>query len=69
MWCWKRMLRIPWNAFRTILEELCITQRLSFIVQAILTFFATYPEETTTPLNVWLSNEESRPPDHAEDRP
>ncbi|CAH2265132.1 jg9284 [Pararge aegeria aegeria] len=37
------MLRIPWNAFRTnkaILEELCITQRLSSIVQArILTFF------------------------------
>ncbi|CAH2251806.1 jg13784 [Pararge aegeria aegeria] len=43
MWCWKRMLRIPWNAFRTnkaILEELGITQRLSSIVQArILTFF------------------------------
>ncbi|CAH2260556.1 jg18261 [Pararge aegeria aegeria] len=43
MWCWRRMLRIPWNAFRTnkaILEELSITQRLSSIVQArILTFF------------------------------
>ncbi|CAH2241660.1 jg26960 [Pararge aegeria aegeria] len=34
MWCWRRMLRIPWNAFRTnksILEELGIMQRLSFI--------------------------------------
>ncbi|CAH2238710.1 jg17578 [Pararge aegeria aegeria] len=43
MWCWRRMLRIPWNAFQTnkaILEELGITQRLSSIVQArILTFF------------------------------
>ncbi|CAH2237360.1 jg12074 [Pararge aegeria aegeria] len=27
----------------------------------------TYPEETTTPLNVWLSKEESRAPDHAEE--
>ncbi|CAH2237632.1 jg18857 [Pararge aegeria aegeria] len=43
MWCWRRMLRIPRNAFQTnkaILEELGITQRLSSIVQArTLTFF------------------------------
>ncbi|CAH2255132.1 jg7239 [Pararge aegeria aegeria] len=75
MWCWRRMLRIPWNAFRTnkaIVEELGITQRLSSIVQAsmrILRSLVTYPEETTTPLNVLLSKEESRAPDHAEDRP
>ncbi|CAH2244461.1 jg15940 [Pararge aegeria aegeria] len=75
MWCWRRMLRIPWNAFRTnkaILEELGITQRLSSIEQArILTFFGhvSRREEATTPLNVWWSKEESRAPDHAEDRP
>ncbi|CAH2243910.1 jg18573 [Pararge aegeria aegeria] len=31
MWCWRRMLRIPWNAFQTnkaILEQLGITQLL-----------------------------------------
>lgn len=43
MWCWRRMLRVSWNQFRTnksILEELGIKQRLSSIVQArILTFF------------------------------
>ncbi|CAH2235491.1 jg1850 [Pararge aegeria aegeria] len=59
MWYWRRMLRIPWNAFRTnksILEELDITQRLSSMVQArILTFLGHVSRR-------------SRAPDHAEDR-
>ncbi|CAH2230531.1 jg8859 [Pararge aegeria aegeria] len=32
MWCWRRMLRIPWTAHRTnasILRQLKITRRLS----------------------------------------
>lgn len=43
MWCWRRMLRIPWTAHRTnvsILKELNITERLSSTVQIrILKFF------------------------------
>lgn len=43
MWCWRRMLRIPWTAHRTnisILKELNIKERLSSIVQIrILKFF------------------------------
>ncbi|KAJ2946814.1 hypothetical protein O0L34_g16138 [Tuta absoluta] len=36
MWCWRRLLRIPWTAMRTnesILKELNITKRLSTICQ------------------------------------
>ncbi|CAH2235308.1 jg5878 [Pararge aegeria aegeria] len=43
MWCWGRLLRIPWTAFRTnvsILEELKVKERLSSTVQIrILKFF------------------------------
>ena len=43
MWCWRRMLRIPWTAHRTnasILKELNIKERLSSSVQIrILKFF------------------------------
>ncbi|RVE41762.1 hypothetical protein evm_013591 [Chilo suppressalis] len=43
MWCWRRMLRIPWTAHRTnvsILKELQIKKRLSSTVQIrILKFF------------------------------
>lgn len=43
MWCWRRMLRIPWTARRTnisILEELGITTRLSAACfQRILKYF------------------------------
>lgn len=43
MWCWRRLLKIPWTAFRTnksILKELHIRDRLSSIVQLrILKFF------------------------------
>ncbi|CAH2234937.1 jg10419 [Pararge aegeria aegeria] len=43
MWCWRRMLGVNWNMFRTnksILYELSIKQRLSSAVQArILSFF------------------------------
>lgn len=41
MWCWRRLLKIPWTAFRTnnsILKELHIKDRLSSIVQ-LLKFF------------------------------
>ncbi|CAH2229127.1 jg5217 [Pararge aegeria aegeria] len=34
MWCWRRLLRIPWTAFRTnvsILEELKVKERLSLL--------------------------------------
>ncbi|KAL0838884.1 hypothetical protein ABMA28_016906 [Loxostege sticticalis] len=43
MWCWRRLLRIPWTAHRTnisILKELKITQRLSSIcLKKVLTYF------------------------------
>ena len=43
MWCWRRLLRIPWTAHRTnqsILEELNIRDRLSLVcVRRILQFF------------------------------
>ncbi|CAH2242819.1 jg11752 [Pararge aegeria aegeria] len=43
MWCWRRMLGVAWNMFRTnesILDELSIKQRLSSAVQVrILSFF------------------------------
>ncbi|CAH2217152.1 jg1490 [Pararge aegeria aegeria] len=43
MWCWRRLLRIPWTAFRpnvSILEELKVKERLSSTVQIrILKFF------------------------------
>lgn len=43
MWCWRRMLRIPWTARRTnisILRELNITQRLStHVYDRILRYF------------------------------
>ncbi|XP_077255535.1 uncharacterized protein LOC143893712 [Temnothorax americanus] len=43
MWCWRRMLRIPWTAHRTnasILRELGITARLSTIcLRRILEYF------------------------------
>lgn len=43
MWCWRRLLKIPWTAFRTnvsILKELCVKDRLSSTVQLrILKFF------------------------------
>ncbi|CAH2264878.1 jg5707 [Pararge aegeria aegeria] len=43
MWCWRRMLGVTWNMFRTnesILDELSIKQRLSSAVQVrILSFF------------------------------
>lgn len=43
MWCWRRMLRIPWTAHRTnisILRELKIEQRLSStILSRILRYF------------------------------
>lgn len=43
MWCWRRLLKIPWTAFRTnvsILKELHIKDRLSSTVQLrILKFF------------------------------
>ncbi|KAI8437457.1 hypothetical protein MSG28_011780 [Choristoneura fumiferana] len=43
MWCWRRLLRIPWTAHRTnvsILKELNIQERLSSTVQIrILKFF------------------------------
>ena len=43
MWCWRRMLRIPWTAKRTnvsILAQLHIKQRLSTIChQRILSYF------------------------------
>ena len=43
MWCWRRLLRIPWTAHRTnesILSELRITTRLSTIcIRRILTYF------------------------------
>lgn len=43
MWCWRRMLNIPWTAFRTnnsILKELKVKERLSSTVQLrILKFF------------------------------
>ncbi|KAI8438254.1 hypothetical protein MSG28_010856 [Choristoneura fumiferana] len=43
MWCWRRLLRIPWTAHRTnvsILKELNIKERLSSTVQIrILKFF------------------------------
>ncbi|PZC86231.1 hypothetical protein B5X24_HaOG211392 [Helicoverpa armigera] len=43
MWCWRKMLQIPWNAFRTnvsILRELNIKTRLSTIcMRRILEFF------------------------------
>ena len=43
MWCWRRMLRIPWTARRTnvsILQELGIRDRLSSIcLQRVLRFF------------------------------
>ncbi|CAH2242693.1 jg7590 [Pararge aegeria aegeria] len=43
MWCWRRLLRIPWTAFRPnvlILEELKVKERLSSTVQIrILKFF------------------------------
>lgn len=43
MWCWRRMLRIPWTAKRTnvsILKELKVTTRLSSIcLQRVLEYF------------------------------
>lgn len=43
MWCWRRMLRIPWTAFRTnesILKELNIKQRMSAIcLKRVLQYF------------------------------
>ncbi|XP_037871039.1 uncharacterized protein LOC119629400 [Bombyx mori] len=43
MWCWRRLLKIPWMAFRTnasILKELGIKDRLSSTVQLrVLKFF------------------------------
>ena len=43
MWCWRRMLRIPWIAHRTnesVLSELHITTRLSTIcMRRILNYF------------------------------
>ncbi|CAH2228151.1 jg2588 [Pararge aegeria aegeria] len=43
MWCWRRLLKIPWTAFPTnnsILNELNIKERLSSTVQlCILKFF------------------------------
>ena len=43
MWCWRRMLRIPWTARRTnasILQELNITTRLSSVcLERVLRFF------------------------------
>ncbi|KAJ8709300.1 hypothetical protein PYW07_001902 [Mythimna separata] len=43
MWCWRRLLRIPWTAHRTnisILKELNVKERLSSAVQIrILKFF------------------------------
>ncbi|CAH2266856.1 jg8917 [Pararge aegeria aegeria] len=43
MWCWRRLLKIPWTAFRTnnsILKELNIKERLSSTVQLrIFKFF------------------------------
>ncbi|KAI8441389.1 hypothetical protein MSG28_015004 [Choristoneura fumiferana] len=48
MWCWRRLLKIPWTAFRTnlsILKELHIKDRLSSTVQLrILKFLVTSPE-------------------------
>lgn len=43
MWCWRRMLRIPWTARRTndsILRELRISERLSAVCsRRVLSFF------------------------------
>ncbi|CAH2245851.1 jg8526, partial [Pararge aegeria aegeria] len=43
MWCWRRMLEVSWNEFRTnisIIRELDIKQRLSTLVHSrILIFF------------------------------
>lgn len=43
MWCWRRMIRIPWTAHRTnasILQQLKIKRRLSTIyLQRVLQFF------------------------------
>ncbi|CAH2211480.1 jg22989 [Pararge aegeria aegeria] len=43
MWCWRRLLRNPWTAFRTnvsIVEVLKVKERLSSTVQIrILNFF------------------------------
>ncbi|KAA5661874.1 hypothetical protein F3G64_34070 [Pseudomonas aeruginosa] len=43
MWCWRKMLRIPWTAFRTnvsILQELKISSRLSSeCLRRILEYF------------------------------
>lgn len=43
MWCWRRLLKIPWMAFHTnasIVKELCIKDRLSSTVQRlVLKFF------------------------------
>ncbi len=43
MWCWRRMLRIPWTAFRTnvsILRELKISSRLSSVcLRRVLEYF------------------------------
>ena len=43
MWCWRRMLRIPWTAKRTnksILDQLKVTTRLSTICyQRVLSYF------------------------------
>ncbi|CAH2260387.1 jg15518 [Pararge aegeria aegeria] len=64
MWCWRRMLGVTWNMFRTnesILDELSIKQRLSSAVQLrILSFFGHVSRRNDVSIERLVVQEEPR---------
>lgn len=57
MWCWRRMLRVPWTAHRTnasILKEVGITVRLSLCLRRVFEFFGHIARKRTDTLETLL---------------